>query len=120
MTLRTLTRDVIFGVLSVPVTVTRPYPNETPAVVTGVWLTWHAEDAVSGGFIQRREPMRVIAIRSDLGLGVVPRGTVLEAPEDQGGAVKRWRVDGIEQSESGLVRYRVIPNPDPNDAEARL
>lgn len=104
--LRTLVSDLNFRVHGVAATVTRPAPDNTPVVTTGIWLSPPLEEprAVGTDF-QRREPRKVLALPRNV-LSKVPRGTTVVAPEAIGGANKTWRVDGYDRVEGD--HYRVI------------
>ena len=47
----------------------------------------------------------------------MPRGTLITAPEQTGGEVLRWLVDGTEREETDHVRVRVVPAP-PEEEES--
>lgn len=112
--------DPIFTAFGVPATITwRPPNDDTALVTTVVWHSWMTEDAIPGGSVQRREVKRVMAIRLDE-VPPLPRGSLCEAAEEAGGAVKRWRVDGLERLESDLARYIVVFDPDPNTVAPEL
>ena len=93
--LRTLALDVSFGVHGVSVTVTRP--SEAPIATAGIWLQPLEDQRPFGTDLQRREPRRLMALRRDA-VASLPRGTLVSAPETDGGSTKTWRVDEIEQA----------------------
>lgn len=103
--------DPLFEAFGVPATVTRPEPDDTPIATSVIWESWPTEDAAGGFAVQRREPRRVLAMRLDQ-VPTVPRGTVIQAPEQAGAAIKRWKVDGFDRLETEIGRYIVIPFPD--------
>jgi DNA mismatch repair protein MutH len=109
--LRTLVRDLNFAVLGVPVTIMRafPVPDEEPLETTGIWLTPLTQDVGLGSEFQRREPQRILAISRDA-VALVPRGSIIMAPERAGEADRRWRVDGTERVEADHARVVVIPD----------
>ncbi len=104
--------DPIFDAFGVPATVTRP--NEAPIETTGVWVPdesrghqWGVPDQ-SGVEIQRVVPRRLICFRTDE-VPAAPYGTLVVAPEEEGGEEKRWRVDEIDSVASDLIRLIVAP-----------
>src|SRR5450759_5471195 len=91
--------DPIFAAFGVPVTVTRPAPDDDPIETTGVWVEVAELEGPSGLAFQRKEPQRVLALlRSQA--PTMPRGTQVLAPESLGGPVKGWRVDGLERADA--------------------
>lgn len=107
---RALVLDLNFGVHGVLATVTRPAPDNVPIETLGIWLQPVAENFPGGMDFQRREPQRVMALRTDE-VPTVPRGTIITAPEKRGDAVQAWRVDGIDRYDADHVRVVVIPEP---------
>lgn len=107
-----LVREINFAnqVLSVPVTVTRPAPDDEPIETRGIWLTVDTRDAPGGSF-QRAEPYRVLSLRGDEVL-TVPDGTEILAPEKDGDPVVGWRVDGTHSVETDHRRVTVLRAPD--------
>lgn len=102
--LRTLVRDLNVSAHGLDVTVT---PLGQAAIATrGIWVLPQVEDHPVGSDLQRREPRKVLALKRDI-VGVPPRGSVILAPEVVGGAIKTWRVDGIERVEAELTRLIV-------------
>lgn len=116
--LETLATGIVFSVMGVSATV-HTADDVTPVSITGVWQTWLTEDALSGAQLQRREPKRVFAVRLSES-AALPRGTIIEAPEDPGTSIKRWRIDGVERQDADLMRYIVVPAPDANNQVADL
>jgi hypothetical protein len=108
--LRTLVRDVSFDTLGVDATVTRPYPDDAAIPTRIVWIRPAAEDAPFGGDIQRRTARRVLALRRDE-VPTVPRGTVITAPDPEGGAARQWRVEGPDRVDTATVRVIVVEEP---------
>lgn len=87
-------------------------PTGADAIATrGIWLTPAPEDSPIGLDFQRREPRRVIALSREA-VPTLPRGSYLEAPEQDGGTIRTWRVDGIERDEADHRRVVVIEDPD--------
>lgn len=89
------------------VTVTRPQENSFSA--TGIWISSLFEDPPVGGDFTRREPRRVMAFSIEDISDNIPRGTIVTAPEEDGGTSKKWQVDGIEARESDHIRVVLIP-----------
>ena len=108
---RDLTTDIAFSVLSVPVTVARPWPDDTPITTTGIWVAMPPV-----GFpvtdVQRRETTRVLALRRAT-VPTVPRGTVITAAEVAGVAAGRWRVDSVDFQDAAQTRVLVVSEPEP-------
>jgi hypothetical protein len=103
--------DPIFEAFGVPATVTRPAPDEIPILTTGVWVSPLTLDMPPAMEFQRKESQRVMALtRTEV--PTVPRGTIIEAPEMLGGTVQRWRIDGIEQTDSDHHRVFLLPDPE--------
>jgi hypothetical protein len=82
-------------------------PGAAAVETTGIWLTPVTEDFPSSGDFARREPRRVMAL-SRAELPSVPKGTVIVAPEFEGGDEQYWRVDGHERTEADQVRVIVV------------
>lgn len=107
--LRALAQAVSVGVLGVPATVTRPFPDETPVTTTAVWLPPPPEEAQPVGTdFRRREPRRLLALPRDAALPSMPRGTVISAPEDPDGAAQLWRVDELALTQYDQWRVLVV------------
>lgn len=117
--LENLADDIIFDVMGVPATITRPEPSTDPVSVSIVWMTPTTEDQISAFATQRREKRRVFAVRTSQ-ITSIPRGSIVLAADEFGGAVKRWRCDGPDRSEVDLNRYIVIADPDLHSVEAEL
>lgn len=101
--------DPLFATFGVPATVT--LAGESAIETTVVWPPPATLEMPAPGEFSRREPQRVLALRRDE-VPRVPRGTSILAPEQLGGDVQRWRVDGIDQVEVDLVRVIVVADPD--------
>lgn len=107
--LRGLALGATFDVLSVAITVTRPAPDNSPIVTTGIWLDSLEEDRPVGTDLTRREPRRVMAVQRTASLGSMPRTTIIVAPELEGGSSLSWRVEGYERSmEPDLMRVVLV------------
>lgn len=107
---RALVVDLNFDAHGVPATVTRPAPNDTPITTRVLWVTADTELVPSGGEFQRRDPIRVAALRRDQ-VPTVPEGTEIVAPEQSGGPDVTWRVEATLRVEAGLTRVIVIEEP---------
>lgn len=108
--LRALAADLTQQILGVPVTVTRPLPDVTPVVTTGIWTTTPLEESRPFGVdFQRSDPRRVLALPRRT-LASVPRGTEIAAPETPDGAVLTWIVDGLDKIDGDTVRVIVVPS----------
>ena len=88
-----------------PVTVTLPYADDI--VTRGIWLTPRTEEIPSGGGVQKTNARHVLALRRDE-VPSVPRGTIIVAPEQAGGADQTWRVDGVESIEGDHYRVSLV------------
>lgn len=99
--------DPIFSAFGVPVTVTRPAPDDDPIVTTGVWVSPIPDDVPVGMEFQRRERRKVLALDRDA-VPTVPRGTVIVAPERDSEDAQTWRVDSLEQEDADHHRVRVV------------
>lgn len=108
--LRSLARDVSFDTHGVDATVTRPFPDDAPITTRVIWVTATMEDVPAGLDLQRREARRSLAVRRD-DVPTVPRGTIVLAPEPEGGAAQRWRVENPLRSDTATVRVVVVADP---------
>lgn len=99
--------DPLFDAFGVPVTVTRPAPDQTPITTVGVWVQPLTEDNRIGTDASRREPRKVLALMRAVVPPPLPRNTVITAPEIDGGPVLTWQVDGLERVEADLWRVLV-------------
>lgn len=94
-----------FGVAA---TVRRPHPDP-PVEATGFWTEpQHDEQLPYGSDMATREPRRVFVLQRAGGLTTMPRNTLIDAPEELGGAVVRWRVDGLERVEADAWRVFLV------------
>lgn len=108
--LRTLASSLTQSVLGVAATVTRPAPDDTPVVTTGIWTTAPLDEARPFGVdFQRRDPRRVLALPRRT-LATVPRGTTISAPEMPGGTAQTWVVDGLDTIDADTIRVVVVPS----------
>jgi hypothetical protein len=100
--------EPLLSAFGVPATVTRPVPDDAPITTTGIWLQPLEETRPVGADFQRRDPRKVLALPRSA-VPTLPRATLIDAPEELGGAVKTWRVDGFERAtESDLWRATVV------------
>lgn len=108
--LRASALDATFNILGVPITVTRPAPDDTPIVTTGVWLERPLEEPRAfGQDFQRLDARKVLGIIRTSTLQSVPRGTMILAPELEGTIDKTWQVDGYSNAvEPDLLRVLVV------------
>jgi hypothetical protein len=104
--------DPILREFGVPVTVTRPAPDDDPIQTTGVWVLPITEDVPLGTEFQRKERRRILALDRDE-VPTVPRGTVIVAAERAGDDAQTWRVDGLEFADADHHRVRVVLEPAP-------
>lgn len=103
--LRAFTLDRNFAVHGVPCTV--EVPGEDPVTTRAIWLVF-APDLFPGQDLDRREPVRALALRRDA-VPRVPIGTQITAPENEGASDRVWHVDGRALTERDHVRVVVRP-----------
>ena len=102
--------DPILNAFGVPATVTRPAPDNTPVLTTGVWVRpLHEEQEPFGANRRRREPRQVLSLPRSSALPTMPEGTFIVAPEEAGGTPVTWRWDGLELTETDCWRVIVVP-----------
>lgn len=94
------------GAHGVAITVT--VPNGTPVATLGIWHQPLGEAQPVGTDFRRREPRRVLEIPRTATLEAVPRGSVITAPDRDGGATKTWTADGLERSDDPLRCYVIV------------
>lgn len=104
--LRALVLSINLEAHGVPVTVTRPAPDDEPIETRGIWLTPDTNEFPIGSDFSRREPIRILAL-SRLVVPTVPKGTVIDAPEKAGDTMRRWLVDGLDRREADHTRVIV-------------
>lgn len=87
--------SVALDAFGVDVTVTRP---GQPSITTrGIWdASPPEEERPFGTDFQRRVARQVMALPRE-GLTELERGTVIAAPEYEGGPTKTWKIDGFSQ-----------------------
>lgn len=99
----------------IPITVTRPAPDDTQVNTTGVWIERPLEEPRPfGRDVQHLGARKVLGIRRSTELQSAPRGTLILAAELEGGPVKTWRVDGGYQAavEPDLMRLVLVQTAD--------
>lgn len=109
--LRTLVSATAFETLGVDATITRPHPDNAPITTRIVWMSPLRDDYPAGADFHRREAVRALAVRRDE-VPTVPRGTIVTAPDPEGGALRRWRVEAPDRVDTATVRVIVVPEPD--------
>lgn len=87
----------LVAVMGLPITVTRPAPNDTPVETRGIWLTPQTESTPFGADLARRDPRKTLAVPRSTTLPSAPKGTVIAAAETDASDVKTWRVEGYAQ-----------------------
>lgn len=103
--------DVVLDAFGIEGTVTRPAPNDTP--LTGVSIVWAGvlmEDTPSGVTAHRREAIKGLAVAREQ-VPVLPKGSVIEVAEIDGGPVKTWRVDAPDRSDAQWIHVIVTEVP---------
>lgn len=96
--LRSLVLGLNQAAHGVDATVTRPAPDNAPIATKVIWVLEPVGDGQPFGTDFRRgDPRRVLAIvKADV--PTLPRGTVVLAPDVDGGTVHTWLVDGIDRA----------------------
>lgn len=87
--------QAMFATMAVDGVLTMPAPNNTPLDIRAIWLTPEAPVQPFGQDLGRVDPKRVLAIQRTATLPSIPRGSVIVAPETEGGTDKTWRVEGV-------------------------
>lgn len=109
--LRALVRSTNQAAHGVPVTITRPAPENVPVTTTGVWLPPLTEDYPTGSDFQRRDPRKVLAIPRTATLTHIPRGSIVLAPELSTDSATAWRVDGLaDHVQADEIRVVLMPS----------
>lgn len=98
--------DVAARMFGIPVTITRPHESAFGA--TGIWIneSQAIDELPVGRDFSRGQ--RMMAFRLDE-VSTLPRGAVISAAEQQGGAVRNWQVDSTESTKSDHIRVILIP-----------
>jgi hypothetical protein len=104
--LRSLVREVNFGVHGVAAVVT--VPDGEPVATSVIWLTPASDSAPIGATFQRADPQRRMAIRRD-DVPVLPRGTIVEVTEHLRDETASWSVDSIESVRPDHYKVVVVP-----------
>jgi hypothetical protein len=94
------------GAFGLDATVTPPGGASVPTTV--FWLPSVTEQRPSGREHQRAEQLRVLVIPKSA-VAQVPRETVIAVPEEEGGAVKNWKVDAADRFDVDHYRAIVVP-----------
>lgn len=105
-TLRDIMVDLNFDFAhGVTATITRP--GETPVPTKVIPTISLFEDQPVGSEFSSVEPRRVYAVRRSE-FPILERGTIINAPEKQGGAAQDWQVDKIESTTDHYFLAAVI------------
>jgi hypothetical protein len=108
-TLRALVVAQNIRTFGVPATVTRPAPDDAPIEASGaIWVTPVTEEQPSGVTFGRRERRRVLSLLTSE-VPTIPRGTVIEAPDERDGTTQRWIVQAVDVIEAEHTRVVVVP-----------
>lgn len=99
----------LLDAFAVPATVTPP--GAVAIETRGAWVTSRTESQPGFSDFSRRAAVRVFAL-DRAAVPSVPKGTLILAPETDGGVVQRWRVDGVEVLEADCMRVVVVPDPE--------
>lgn len=105
--LRQLVRDINFSTHGLPAVVTQP--NGDPVDTRVIWLPQASPLGPGGLDLQRRDPIRILAVpRSDV--PSIQRGTlILVADHLEPGTIRSWKVDGIEHHDVDHLLVVVLP-----------
>lgn len=95
--LRDLVVDINFEAHGLDVVV--ELPDRAPINTRAIWMTPSPELMPPGTEFQRREAIRVIALRRE-DVPRLPAGTPILAPEKSGGRIRAWVVDGHDRQEA--------------------
>jgi hypothetical protein len=96
---------VALAVFGLPATVT--VPGGEPVAATAIWLSPVSVETV-GVLAPTDRPQAVLALPRSA-VPSVPRGTVIEAAETEGGAVRTWIVEALLHLGVDELRVLVIP-----------
>ncbi len=99
---------VQFATMGVPAVVTRPAPADTPIETSLIWVERTTPEVPDGARVTRHDPRR-IGVLSSAAVPTVPTGTIIVAPETQGGTARTWKVDGIARVDADQVRVILLP-----------
>jgi len=93
----------IFGL---PATVT--VPGGQPVATTAIWLP-SVPVETAGVFVSTDRPQAVLALpRADI--SSIPRGTIIQVAEIEGGPVRAWVVEGVDDTRPDEIRLIVLPS----------
>lgn len=112
--LRALVVELNFDAHGRDAVITRPAPDETAIETRIVWMT-AVQDLNPVGLddqrfqpdFQRRDPIRILAIRRDH-VPTVPRGTVIATTEWGSETETTWRVDGTVERHPDHIKVAVM------------
>lgn len=101
--------DPVFSLFGVDATI--PYPTGVagPLTVRAVPLSYRPTDVPLGTDVRDPQYRIVFAFRRT-DVETLPRGTVIEAPEREGGAVVTWRVETLAHIDAEELRV-VVARP---------
>ena len=105
--LRARVLAVNLDVFGVPMTVTRPAPDNDPIATRGIWITPDTEGMPVGADYRRTEQRNVLAL-SRLDVPEIPTGTRAVGAGPAGGADRTWQVDGFAGLERDHIRVIVV------------
>jgi hypothetical protein len=89
-----------------PVTVTRPAPDDAPIETEGAWIEQDAE-VPPGTEFRRRETRKVLLLDRSV-VPTAPHGTRILAPEIDGGEVLAWLVDTLAAADRDAFEVIVV------------
>lgn len=101
------TNQDVHGVL---ITVVRPAPDQDPVDSTGRWSDPLVQERRVGTDFTARDPRRVLVVPKSATLAVMPRGTLITAPDVTDATPRLWRVDGLE-GPTMADQWRLIVSP---------
>lgn len=84
-------------------------PGGSPVSTRVIWLPPITVEHPVGGEFRRAEVRRVLAMPLE-GLGEVPRGTVVTAPEFEGADAADWKIDDAQRIDFDHYRAVVLPS----------
>lgn len=93
-----------FAVFGVAATVT--VPGSAAVQTTAIWLTPMAVET-NGVLAPTNSPQPVLALQRSA-VPSAPRGTLISAPETEGGTVKAWIVEAVLGETAEEIRVLVI------------
>lgn len=100
-----------FDVFGVEATVTAP-DAERPIETTAFWLPPTSVERPIGSELTALEPRYVMALKR-AEVDEIPRGTLIDAPDVEGGDVKRWVVEEVGlRLHPDIIHVIVLPVED--------